>query len=405
MRGWRALHQSNGVDIIANTASAGLFAFVLLLASQELLHETVASRLLDYSLALIGAWLLTLGAPTRYVSFAVLETKLFARAVWQTVIGVLVMGGILAMLAWLMLTTPHEGRLWSVAIAAIPVITGYIGREVSNITFGRLATSLQCLVQASAGAILSVVGYQASWWSGDSALTLFLIFYYANGSIQLFAFLVLNRPLMSDFRLYFLRETGRSNLALGLSTLLLGNFDKLLLSLRPVLNGAESAYLIADRLAGAYGTAMTYYTQSRVQSVISQRIWAKQRMAPVIDDWFRRALKSVFVFSLVGGIAIAVGGVLLRWDIQPAVAAGFVVAICLTLHLKNASGYAIRLLDTLHSRYYFNKVALILIMSVLLGLSLCLHSRIEIIIIIKLALHAIMFQMLRWVAFKEEAGV
>jgi hypothetical protein len=71
------------------------------------------------------------------------------------------------------------------------------------------------------------------------------------------------------------------------------------------------------------------------------------------------------------------------------------MVICLTLHLKNSSGYAIRLLDSLRANGHFNKLALTLVTAALFGLGQCLSASIEIIIAIKLTLHALMLQMLR----------
>jgi hypothetical protein len=85
-------------------------------------------------------------------------------------------------------------------------------------------------------------------------------------------------------------------------------------------------------------------------------------------------------------------------DIQAWLAGLFVLAICTTFHLKNSSGYAIRLLDSVRARERFNTIALALVGAALVSLALCLRAGIEVIVAVKLALHAVMLQMLRQAA-------
>lgn len=392
------------IDVLTNTLTAVIFAGVVAVASRSLSHEVLAAQLLEYSLALVAAWLLTLGAPTRYVSFSAPDSDSFPRAVWQTVLWALLLGGGLAVLALVLPAAAGGERMRSLLIVLAPVVSAYIGREVSNIAFGRVPTSLQCLAQTAGGAVIAAAGNLAGWWGSETALVIFLVAHYANGLLQLAVYLMLHRPFAADLQMRYLRESGRTNLALGAGTLLLGNFDKLALAFRPALGGLESAYLIADRLTGAYGTVMSYYTQSRVQRAVSQRSWAGQQAVRVIDSWFWHALPSVLLFMLVGSLVMGLAGPLLRIEGQQWVAASFVLAICLTLHLKNSSGYAIRLLDSLHARERFNKLALTLIAAALVGLAQCSSARIEVIVAIKLALHALMLQMLRRAANQVESN-
>jgi hypothetical protein len=250
--------------------------------------------------------------------------------------------------------------------------------------------------------MLSAAGIVTGWWGYETALSLFLLAYFANGTLQLTFYLLRHKPLVADLRLNYLHETGRSNLALGASTLLLGSFDKIALALRPTLGGIESAYLIADRLTGVYGTVMNYYTQSRVQSAISRKSWVDRQALRMIDIWFWRGVPSVLLFGLIGGLFMALLGPPLRLNAEPAFVAGCVMAICLMLHLKNSSGYAIRLLDATRSHKSFNITALTLILSALIGLVLCVRAEIEIIVFIKLALHLLLLHLLRRGAIKEE---
>ncbi len=392
------------IDVLTNTSTAAVFAGVVALASRSLPHEVLAAMLLKYSLAVVAAWLLTLGAPTRYVSFSAPDSDSFTRAVWQTVLLALLLSGGLALLAWALPAAVGGERLRSLAIVISPVVVAYIGREVSNIAFGRVSTSFQCLAQTVAGAVISAVGYVGGWWSSETALVIFLAAHYANGSLQLAAYLVRHRPVAADLQMRYLRGSVRTNLALGAGTLLLGNFDKLALAFRPSLGGLESIYLIADRLTGVYGTVMSYYTQSRVQRAISHQSWIGRQAVRVIDSWFWHALPSVLLFMLVGSLVMGFAAPLLRIQGQPWIVASFVMVICLTLHLKNSSGYAIRLLDSLHANRRFNKLALTLVAAALISLSLCLSASIEVIVAIKLALHALMLQMLRRAANQLETN-
>lgn len=392
------------IDVITNSFTAAVFAGVVALASRSLSHDVLAAHLLEYSLALVAAWLLTLGAPTRYVSLSAPDSDSLARAVWQTVLLALLLFGGLALLAWALPVAVGGERILSLALVVAPVVAAYIGREVSNIAFGRVPTSLQCFAQTVAGAIFAAAGSQAGWWSSEAALVIFLVAHYSNGSLQLAAYLFFHRPIAADLHLHYLRESGRTNLAIGASTLLLGNFDKLALSFRPMLGGLESAYVIADRLTGAYGTVMSHYTQSRVQRALSHQSWAGQKAMLVIDSWFRHALPSVLLFMLLGSMVMALAGPLLRIEGPPWVIVCFVLVICLTLHLKNSSGYAIRLLDSLHARERFNRLAMILGVVSLGSLGLCSSADIEIIVVIKLALHALMLQMLRRTANQLETN-
>jgi hypothetical protein len=384
--------------VLTNTAAAFVFALAVVLASRELAHEVLAAQLLEYAVAIVAAWVLTLGAPSRYVSFAAPDAEVFARAVWQTVIAATVLGGLLAAVAWSAAGSAAGDKLRSFVIVLGPVLAAYIGREVSNVAFGRAQTSVQCLAQTLAGSALAVSGWWAGWWSGNTAFHVFLIAHYSNGALQLLVYLVLHRPTIADLQMPYLRESGRTNLALGFGTLLLGNFDKLALAFRPALGGLDSAYLIADRLTSAYGTVMNYYTQSRVQRAIERQSWTGQPAVRVIDAWFRRALPGVVLFILLGGVGMALAGPLLRMDIQAWLAGLFVLAICTTFHLKNSSGYAIRLLDSVRARERFNTIALALVGAALVSLALCLRAGIEVIVAVKLALHAVMLQMLRQAA-------
>lgn len=392
------------IDVITNSLTAAVFAGVVALASRSLPHDVLAAHLLEYSLALVAAWLLTLGAPTRYVSLSAPDSDSLARAVWQTVLLVLLLFGGLALLAWALPVAAGGERILSLALVVAPVVVAYIGREVSNIAFGRVPTSLQCFAQTVAGAIFAAAGNLAGWWSSEAALVIFLVAHYSNGFLQLAAYLFFHRPIAADLHLHYLRESGRTNLAIGASTLLLGNFDKLALSFRPMLGGLESAYVIADRLTGAYGTVMSHYTQSRVQRALSHQSWAGQKAMLVIDSWFRHALPSVLLFMLLGSMVMALAGPLLRIEGPPWVIVCFVLVICLMLHLKNSSGYAIRLLDSLHARERFNRLAMILGVVSLGSLGLCSSADIEIIVVIKLALHALMLQMLRRTANQLETN-
>lgn len=392
------------IDVITNSFTAAVFAGVLALVSRSLSHDVLAAHLLLYSIALVAAWLLTLGAPTRYVSLSASDSDSLARAVWQTVLLVLLLFGGLALLAWALPVAAGGDRILSLALVVAPVVAAYIGREVSNIAFGRVPTSLQCFAQTVAGAIFAGAGNLAGWWSSEAALVIFLVAHYSNGSLQLAAYLLFHRPVAADLQLHYLRESGRTNLAIGASTLLLGNFDKLALSFRPMLGGLESTYVIADRLTGAYGTVMSYYTQSRVQRALSHQSWVGQQAVLVIDSWFRHALPSALLFMLLGSLVIGLAGPLLRIEGPPWVIVSLVLVICSTQHLKNSSGYAIRLLDSLHAKERFNRLAMILGIVSLGSLGLCSSAGIEIIVLIKLALHALMLQMLRRTANQLETN-
>lgn len=94
------LPRQGTVDVLTNTSPAAVFAGIVAVASRSLPHEVLATKLLEYSLALVTAWLQTLGAPTRYVSFSAPDSDSFTRAVWQRILLVLQLCGGLVLMAW-----------------------------------------------------------------------------------------------------------------------------------------------------------------------------------------------------------------------------------------------------------------------------------------------------------------
>lgn len=386
-------------DVALNVASAGVFALGLMTWASRMDQAAFAASLVEYSLAIVLAWILTLGAPTRFVSLAGRPVEELASVVWQTVligfavyVTLLSFGFVLVRLGdW----HAHEGRWARLAVLTPIALLGYVGREVSNIAFGRAATAFGCFVQIALGTAVCYVLMLQGILDPLVSATLFLAVYYTAGGLPLIVFLFRHRPDRSVSQLAFIRETGRTNLALGFSTLLLGSVDKILLGVRPLLNNAEVAYVIADRLAGAYATVMTYYSQSRVQSAITGREWENVRAVDSLDRWLRHAAPSLAAFSLVGAAVLASASFSIGLPASIGSIAALVGAICMVAYLKSGSGYAIRLLDIGRSGEDFNRIAVTLGAACAAMLALTHAASVIYIVAGKLVLHVLMLALLR----------
>jgi hypothetical protein len=386
-------------DVALNTASSAVFALGLLAWASRIDQAAFAASLIDYSLAIVLAWLVTLGAPTRFVSLASAPVESLASVVWQTLLLAASMcaalAGIAIALAHLQAWLPHAERVGRLAVLTPIVLLGYVGREVSNLAYGRVHTAAACFVQVLLGAAACYALMLSSVLNPLLCAAVFLAVYYTAGGVQLLVFLFQHPPHRDVLRFRFVREAGRTNLALGFGTLLLGNVDKIVLGYRPTLGGVEVAYVIADRLAGAYATVMTYYTQSRVQSAIVADSWRNMRPVAALHKWLRHSAPSLALFALIGAVALALAAYGVGLPAPVGSIGALVGAICLVAYLKSASGYAIRLLDTSDRRDSFNRIAGWLIAAGGLTLVLTRVAPVELIVAVKLTLHVLMLLLLR----------